>query len=54
MIITFGIALFIAVAMFFINEKPFSEESQLRYQQVDEGGHYDPPGTAEGHHDDEE
>ena len=53
-IITFTIALFIAVAMFFIHEKPFSDESQLRYQQVYEDDHYDPPATPDDHHDDGE
>lgn len=41
-ILTFVIALVIAVAAFIIKEKPFSEESQLRYQE-EGGGHYDPP-----------
>lgn len=51
MIVTFIIALVLAVGLFFWKEKPFSEESQLRYQEINEGGgHYDPPGTSVDHH----
>lgn len=47
------IGVIISVGMFFIKEKPFSDEARQRYQQVDEEGHYDPPGTEEHGHDEE-
>lgn len=47
------LATIFSVAMFFIKEKPFSEESQLRFQQTDEDGHYDAPGAGEHEHEDE-
>ena len=54
-IVTSVIGAIIGVGMYFINEKPFSEESQLKWQELNEsGGHFDPTGTPEGHHDDDD
>lgn len=49
-VVIFIIALLISVSMFFIKEKPFSEESQLHFQETDEEGHYDAPGAGEHEH----
>lgn len=49
-VVVFVIALVISVSMFFIKEKPFSEESQLHFQNTDEEGHYDPPSAGEHEH----